>query len=89
MAGIHVFNERRILTFYAPFSVKAGYEIVPKPAAQQLVAYLRSLQSSTPLFELPSLTPSTNKVEMTNAPAANATNAPATNAPATTNPPAK
>lgn len=82
------------LKFPPQFAPKDGYEIVPRAEAKQLVAYLRSLQSSTPLFELPSLTPSTNKVEATdtNAPAGNATNAPAatnTNAPAPTNPPAK
>jgi cytochrome c oxidase cbb3-type subunit II len=78
------------LKFPEGFARKAGNEVVPKPAAKQLVVYLRSLQSSTPLFELPSLTPSTNKVETTNAPAASDTNAPAnTNAAATTNPPAK
>jgi cytochrome c oxidase cbb3-type subunit 2 len=96
----YLFEERKIgrmpspdaLKFPAHFSAKAGYEIVPKAAAKQLVAYLRSLQSSTPLFELPSLTPSTNKVETTNASPANATNAATaanTNAPATTNLPAK
>jgi len=103
----YLFEERKIgsspssdaLKFPASFEPKAGYEIVPKPAAQQLVSYLRSLRSDTPpmvlideksISLLPSLTPSTNKVETTNAPAANATNAPAsTNAAAATNSPAK
>jgi cytochrome c oxidase cbb3-type subunit 2 len=94
----YLFEERKIervpsanaLKLPAEFAPKAGYEIVPRPEAQQLVAYLRSLQSGTPLFELPSLTPSTNVVEETNAPAADATSAPTdTNAPAPTNPPAK
>ncbi len=72
------------------FAPETGYEIVPRRDAVALAEYLRSLQSSTPLFELPSLTPSTNKVDTsTNAPSA--TNAPAatTNSPANTNSPAK
>jgi cytochrome c oxidase cbb3-type subunit 2 len=93
----YLFEERKIgyapspdaLKFPAQFSPKAGYEIVPKAAAKQLVAYLRSLQSSTPLFELPSLTPSTNNVETTNAPAATNANAATTNALAPTNLPVK
>lgn len=94
------------LKFPADFAPKEGYEVVPKFEARQLVAYLRSLRSDTPpmivadeksILLLPSLTPSTNKVETTNAPAGTGTNAPATtntnaaatNAPATTNSPAK
>jgi len=61
-----------------------GYEIVPRPAARALAAYLTSLQANAPLFESPLTAP---------APAAPATNAPAgaTNAPAAaaTNTPAK
>ncbi|MEO7299823.1 MAG: cbb3-type cytochrome c oxidase subunit II [Verrucomicrobiota bacterium] len=98
-----LFEERKIgrarsrdaLKLPANFAPKPGYEIVPTPAAQQLVAYLKSLHSETPLPEVPSLTPSTNKVETTNAVAAT-TNAvasgagiqsatAATNAPAATN----
>jgi cytochrome c oxidase cbb3-type subunit II len=48
----------------------AGYEIVPKPEAKALVAYLASLSANTPLYEAPLTPPS--------APAS--TNAPATNA---------
>lgn len=48
------------------FAPVDGYEIVPKPEARALAAYLISLHSDTPLYEAP-LTP----------PAAAATNAPA------------
>jgi hypothetical protein len=88
----YLFEKRKIgrtpspdaLKFPANFAPEAGYEVVPRHEAVALVAYLKSLQSTAPLFELPSLTPSTNKVEETNAPVANGTNAvppPATNPP--------
>ena len=35
------------------FAPPAGYEIVPKPEAKELVAYLLSLRAETPLFEAP------------------------------------
>lgn len=58
------------------FAPEASYEIVPKPAALTLVAYLQSLQVSTPLFEAPTtVLPQTQRAANTNAPAA--TNAPA------------
>ena len=61
-----------------------GYEIVPKPEATVLVAYLQSLRADAPLFEAP-LTPPPGTVTTTNAPGVS-TNAPttATNAPAAT-----
>lgn len=37
----------------ADFAPPAGYEIVPKPEAKALVAYLQSLRAETPLFEAP------------------------------------
>lgn len=87
----YLFEKRKIsgkpsanaLKLTGQFAPEAGFEIVPRQDALALVAYLRSLQSATPLFEVPSLTPSTNVVEETNAPAAD-TNAPApaTNTPA-------
>ena len=94
----YLFEKRKIsgkispeaLKFPVTFTSENGYEIIPRREAIALVAYLKSLQSETPLFELPSLTPSTNKVETTNAVVS--TNTPAgTNAPqpATTNSPAK
>jgi cytochrome c oxidase cbb3-type subunit 2 len=62
--------------------VAAGYEILPKPEAKELVAYLLSLHSQGILFETPPPPASpTNAVAgnaATNAPAAK----PATNAPA-------
>ena len=48
---------------------KDGFEIVPKPEARQLVAYLLSLQSDAPLYEAPLSAP---------APAAPSTNSAAT-----------
>ena len=35
------------------FAPAAGYEVVPKPEAQQLVAYLLSLRADAPLYEAP------------------------------------
>src|ERR1051325_1149473 len=51
------------------------YEIVPKPEAKALVAYLLSLRAETPLFEAP-MTPPPAPVASTNAPGS-ITNAPA------------
>ena len=84
-----LFEKRKVAGKPSPDALKlppsiapeSGYEIVPRREALALVAYLRSLHSETPLFELPSVTPSTNVVEETNAPAAG-TNAAATNPPA-------
>jgi cytochrome c oxidase cbb3-type subunit 2 len=42
------------------FAPAAGYEIVPKPEARQLVAYLLSLHANVPLYEAP-FTPITAK----------------------------
>jgi cbb3-type cytochrome oxidase cytochrome c subunit len=57
------------------FAPPAGFEIVPRPEAKVLVAYLQSLHANTPLFEAP-LTPPPAPAASTNNPAA-ATNAPA------------
>ncbi|MFO1477735.1 MAG: cbb3-type cytochrome c oxidase subunit II [Verrucomicrobiota bacterium] len=54
----------------AEWAPPAGYEIVPKPEARALVAYLLSLKSDTPLFEAPMSAP----IE---APSTAGTNAPA------------
>lgn len=61
------------------FAPKKGYEIVPKPEAHQLVAYLQSLRLDTPLFEAPGTlvapapaAPGTNAPAATNAAPANA-----------------
>src|SRR4029077_10579063 len=49
------------------FAPPTGFEIVPKPEAKALVAYLQSLRADTPLFEAP-LTPPPAPVVSTNAP---------------------
>jgi cytochrome c oxidase cbb3-type subunit 2 len=63
----------------------AGYEIVPRPAAKALAAYLISLRADAPLFDAPISVPApVGTPASTNAPAlpgATSTNAPATNAP--------
>jgi cytochrome c oxidase cbb3-type subunit 2 len=82
-----LFEKRRIergpsadaLGLPANLSPETGYEIVPKPEARALVAYLQSLRASEPLFDAP-LTVA-EPVTSTNAPSAGTTNAPATNAP--------
>jgi cbb3-type cytochrome oxidase cytochrome c subunit len=84
----YLFEKRKIghapspdaLKLPAEFAPPAGYEIVPRPEALKLVAYLQSLQISTPLFEAP-------MTQLPQAPPAGGTNAPAaTNAPATNTP---
>ncbi len=57
-----------------------GYEVIPKPEAVTLVAYLQSLGADAPLFVAPLTVPPPPPAE-TNAPSATATNAVATNAP--------
>ena len=54
------------------FAPPAGFEVVPKPEAQKLVAYLQSLRVETSLFEAP-LTPVPAPVADTNAPVAGGT----------------
>ncbi len=48
------------LNLPAEFAPAAGYEVVPKPEAKQLVAYLLSLRADAPLYEAP-FTPATTK----------------------------
>jgi len=87
-----LFEKRRIERVPAPDALaltgelapEPGYEIVPRPAARALAAYLTSLYANAPLFEAPLTLPapapaSTNALAAgaTNAPAAGATNAPA------------
>jgi cytochrome c oxidase cbb3-type subunit II len=48
------------LRFAKGFGPPAGYEVVPKPAAKELAAYLLSLKADVPLFEAP-FTPATAK----------------------------
>ena len=54
------------------FAPPAGFEVVPKPEALKLVAYLQSLRVETSLFEAP-LTPVPAPVADTNAPAVGGT----------------
>ncbi len=84
----YLFDKRKIGRAPSPDALKlppefappAGYEIVPKPEALTLVAYLQSLQTTTPLFEAPmTQMPQSAPAGDTNAPSA--TNAPATNTP--------
>ena len=57
-----------------------GYEIVPRPEAVALAAYLVSLRADAPLFDAPFTTPPSPPPADTNAPAAGTlTNAPGTN----------
>jgi hypothetical protein len=72
----YLFEKRKIGGQPAPDALKltgdlapeTGYEIVPKPAARTLVAYLLSLRAEAPLFEAP-FTPPARKSADTNAPA--------------------
>ncbi|MEK7707494.1 MAG: cbb3-type cytochrome c oxidase subunit II, partial [Verrucomicrobiota bacterium] len=54
----------------AAFAPATGYEIVPRPAAKALVAYLLSLRADAPLFEAPMTPPAASPVTSTNAPTA-------------------
>ncbi len=78
-----LFEKRRIERMRSPDALdltgqlapEPGYEIVPKPEARALVAYLASLQANESLFEAP-LTLPAPAPPSTNAPASGATNAP-------------
>jgi hypothetical protein len=62
-----------------------GYEVVPKPAAKALAAYLVSLQADAPLFVAPITVAAAAAATPTNSPAASetaATNAAPATAPA-------
>jgi cbb3-type cytochrome oxidase cytochrome c subunit len=86
-----LFEKRRIeraaspdaLALTGDLAPEKGYEVVPKPAARALVAYLTSLHAGEPLFESPITVPPPPPAA-TNAPAGGQTNAPAggTNTPA-------
>ena len=41
------------LQFPKEFAPPAGYEVVPKPEAKQLAAYLLSLRANAPLYSAP------------------------------------
>ncbi len=79
----YLFEKRRMEGPPSPLALKLegdlapepGYEIVPRPAARALVAYLLSLNSSASLAEAPVPPPPTNAVaQATNAPPAATTN---------------
>lgn len=82
----YLFEKRRIQRTASPdalkhpeLSVDPGFEIVPKPEAKALVAYLGSLRAGEPLYETPLTVPAA-PAPSTNAPAGGATTnaAPAT-----------
>jgi cbb3-type cytochrome oxidase cytochrome c subunit len=83
-----LFEKRRIrlqpspeaLVLPAEVAPPTGYEVVPKPAAQELAAYLVSLRANAPLFSAPLTVPAA-------AAPSNGTNAPAAPATTTTNSP--
>jgi len=87
----YLFEKRRIERMPSPdalkhpeLNVEPGFEIVPKPEAKALVAYLGSLRAGEPIYETPLTVPAT-PAPGTNAPAAAsaaATNTAPTNVPA-------
>jgi len=74
----YLFEKRRIQREPSPealrlpeaFKPEQGFEIVPKPEAKALVAYLMSLKATAQLFETPMLLPPEPASASTNAPAA-------------------
>jgi cbb3-type cytochrome oxidase cytochrome c subunit len=83
-----LFEKRRIERTRSPdalvlppeFAPVPGYEIVPRPEARELVAYLMSLRADEPIFPAPVSVAAAALPTDTNAPAGGtATNAPATN----------
>ena len=86
----YLFDTRKItgapspdaLPLTGPYAPPAGYEVVPRPEALKLAAYVTSLHQKDYLFEAP---PPFVPKPKTNAPPASATgtNAPAKNSPAT------
>jgi cytochrome c oxidase cbb3-type subunit 2 len=72
----YLFEKRRIerarspnaLVLPAELAPESGYEIIPKPEARALLAYLLSLHANTPLFDAP-LSEAPPAAPSTNAPA--------------------
>ena len=89
-----LFEKRRIerarssdaLVLPAELTPGPGYEMVPKPEARALVAYLTSLRAEAPLFDAPVTVAEAAPEATTNAPAGSTT---ATNSAAGTNAPVK
>ena len=85
-----LFEQRRIvwrpspdaLTLPPGLAPPRGYEVVPKPEAAALAAYLLSLRTDAPLFEAPLSVAAAR-------PEATSTNAPPTNSPAKSNSPSR
>ena len=86
-----LFEKRRIEQVRSPDALvlppdlapEPGYEIVPKPEANALVAYLLSLRADEPTFRAPVSVAAASSITDTNAAAAGTpTNAPPTNSPA-------
>ena len=82
-----LFEKRRIERVSSPDAMvlpadvapEPGYEIVPKPEAEALVAYLTSLRADAPLFSAPvTVAAAVPPTVTTNAPAASTNAAPAT-----------
>jgi len=73
----YLFDKRRVQRAPSPdalrlpegFQPPAGFEIVPKPEARALVAYLLSLRTTAQLFETPMLLPPERSAADTNSPA--------------------
>lgn len=59
---IHGRPSAEALKLEGDFAPPAGFEVVPKPEAHALVAYLLSLRSSVSLAEAPVIPPPTNQV---------------------------
>jgi len=76
----YLFEKRRIQQEPSPEALHLpegskparGFEIVPKPEAKALVAYLLSLKATAQLFETPMLLPPEPAIATTNAPVASA-----------------
>jgi len=83
----YLFEKRKVadvpspdaLKLPAQFALPSGWEIVPKPEAMALVAYLNSLKADAPLFEAPAPLPSatTQPSAVVNATSTSNTNPPA------------
>ena len=82
----YLFEERKLrpgqapspgaLPLAGPFAPRSGYEVVPRPEAHELIAYLGSLRADTLFFEVfptPPPKPATNQLAL----AEGATNVPA------------
>lgn len=74
---VHGSPSAHALKLEGPYAPAEGFEVVPKPEANALIAYLLSLKAGVSLSEAPVPPPPTNSVTAGSA----TTNAPSTNAP--------